>query len=443
MHACLTALLLLLSLSPLVGAQASSVFWEKGLATALERARRLQRPILAAIHAPGNKASEVFLDKTYKDPAVRRLLREYVCVVGTEKPFPKIKEGARKGMSQAFLTVSFAEARKVEMDLRKRYLGSGELALPQHLILDSGGHLVDRSVDPLTAKELANFLGKGLDRVSPGWNPNPETPAGKPTKNVQLLPTSLLFTGTEEQKAQLLDQLLESDARIALLELYPKIKSEDTKVLVLSKIRFSKGDLSWQEPLLLGALRDKSAVVRANAAVNAAGVGLPGLAPVLLKAAKKEKVADNAKELDIETLSELVRALAACGKNHRATRKWLFALEKHRNSGIRKVFYVSMASWAKDSKEKKLRSLLLTEGLHDADWAVRSAAIWTLAEIRSKKAVSDIKRMQARTTRPWRKAFYPLALARIQGQKPDPEAWEKARVLLTGEKIPRPGTSSD
>ena len=107
MNACKPALLsaCLLSFCLPALAQDSSVFWEKGLTTAIERARRLQRPILAALHAPGNKASETFLSKTYADGALRAILREYVCIAGTEKPFPKIQDGARKGFSQAFGTI--------------------------------------------------------------------------------------------------------------------------------------------------------------------------------------------------------------------------------------------------------------------------------------------------------------------------------------------------
>jgi hypothetical protein len=431
MNACIPALFLVLGLSAAARAQDVPVFWEKDLALAIERARRLQRPILAALHAPGNEESETFLDKTYKAVELRKLLREYVCVVGTAKPFPEILEGERKGMSSVFMTVSFEEAKKVEQELRKRYLGSEEVTIPQHLILNSLGQLVNQKEGALDAKALAAFLTKGLDRVSPGWSPESK-----------ILPVHLLFTGTAAEQGRVLDQFFASDGQDALLELYPRIEDEATKVLLLSKIRFADGDLKWQEPILLAALDDKSPTVRAHAAVNATGLGLAGLAKALLRVAKMEKVADDATGKEVEVLSELIAALATCGKKHRTTRKWLFLLEKHRNPEIRSVFYVSMASWAKDRKEKKLRSLLLSEGLLDAEWDVRCAAIWSLAEMRSKKSVAVIKRMLARERTEWRQEFFSLALARIRGKAPDPDVWEAARLRLSGENIPRPWSAA-
>ena len=442
MKASISVLLLCASLPASAWAQDVPVFWEKDVETALVRAQRLHRPILAAVHAPGNKVTQAFLRKGYTDPKVRRLLREYVCVVGTAKAFPRIQEGPGKGMSSAFLTLSFEEAKKVEQELRVRFLGAGVVSVPQHLILNSKGQLVNNVAGGMEIQELVDFLTKGLDRVSPGWNPGGEEKRGGKSTTVKILPTEFLFTGTEEQRALVLDQILGSERKPVLLGLYPKIKNESTKILVLEKIRFSHGDLGWQAPILLAAIQDESAKVRAHAAVNATGLASPGLADALLKAAKKEKVADVAAEKDIEALTELVQAVAVCGRKDRASRKWLFSLEKHRNAGVRKAFYVAMAAWAKDSKDKKVRSILFNEGLHDPDWAVRSAAIFSLAEMRYKKAVPEIKKMLARTQREWRKEFYPLALARMDGKATDPEKWEKARALLANERIHRPWTKS-
>lgn len=426
--------LLPLLLSPCLSAQVQQVhvFWEARLGAALKRAARLQRPVLVALHAD-NKASSRLLEEVYPVGEVRSLLKEMVCVVACKDSFPAIAKGPRKGMSSVYLVVSAEDTQAVHKAVLARYLGDDEEAkAPQHIFLSPDGYLISREKGMVDAASFAAVLRKVLDQVDPAWKPLPVKPP-KPevgrNKNVEAgeaaVPWASLFSKSGKEKNETIEKLVALKDKNVILSLYAQIQEPRTKAGIFAEIRRQGGDISWAMPMVRSGLSAMGRRVRNEAAVTAQRLKRTELLEDLLALAKEEK--------DRGVFSEMLRAIAACADQSKSAREFIIKQYRHRNERVRKNAYIALAEF---DKSKKVRETLVKRGLKDKDMPVRSAAIWALAELGHKSALGKIKKLKARMRHDLRRAFYDLAIKRLEGAESS-KAWTDARRMIAEEKLDR------
>lgn len=405
------------------------VFWEGSLEGAMQRARRIGRPILVAVHKPSDKASRRMLQQVYASPEVRNLLREFVCVAACADPAPPIEIGPRKGQSSIFGTVTVAEHQAVLEKVRTKYLGDGAIARPQHLFLDADGHLILRKEHFVEAEKFAHLLAELLDRCDPGWRGPAVVEAKQPAAGpVEEVDWSGLFERDVKKRQKAIQRLLRSVDKDLVLSMYKNVRDPETKAMILEGVRRA-GAADWALPLVREALADEDATVRAQAAVTAeAAAG----AELLSELSQRYKV-----EKDAFVQRELVRAIGACAHGNKKALQILGKAIRSKDDLVRANAYVAMGVAGGHSKDvaSRLADILIAKGLRDRDVVGRSAAVWALGEIRCKRAISAIEKLSMRDRRWSRRGLYRDALRRIQGETV--ANWDRARRDVAREEIRR------
>ncbi|MCA8970440.1 MAG: HEAT repeat domain-containing protein [Planctomycetes bacterium] len=407
------------------------VFWEPSIADALTRATRLGRPVLIAVLDPGEAASRYYLDEVYPSLLVHPVMRELVCVVGSNEPTAPLTEGPRKGMSAVFQTVSSQSALAVAKDVEQRYLGEQVKKAPIHLVLNGGGHLIATKTGKLKRSEFVRFLTKTLDDQDPGWQGTIDPLAMKQGGDKQqgaAIPFAGLFGDDQNAARKAIESLLDATDKTLVARLYPQIPSPSTRARVFEAARKRNGDRSWLEAVLELGIADKDPEVRAQAAVTAEEVRTPGLASKLLKAWEEER--------DDIARDELLRAAAACGRGDADVWDALGQAVKDKSDRSRANAYVALARFgdADDKLASRSVDVLMRRGLRERDDRTRNASIWALAELRSRRARKDIEKLAKKERGPV-KRFFEKALDRIDGK--DVEGWGDSRRFFASETIRR------
>ncbi len=158
------AQLLLTALALLAGAQsqptrsaapgdASQVLWQRSLDDALELSRALERPLLVAINADGESASERIVRERYRDPAWVAHTRSFVCVVASvfrHTPRDHADDGERVECPR-FGEVTCAEHAALEPAAHARWLAGKVIELfgetterisPRHVLISPQGEVL-------------------------------------------------------------------------------------------------------------------------------------------------------------------------------------------------------------------------------------------------------------------------------------------------------------
>lgn len=407
------------------------VFWEPTLDVAFDRARRLGRPVLVAVHEPSDKASRKFLDQIYPSPLVQPLLRELVCVVASTEATAPLTEGPRKGMSVLFRTVTSAEAQAVAAEVGKRYLGDEISKAPIHLFVNAEGHLIKTRTGRLSQKDFIAFVEGVLDDRDPSWRPALDS--GKRSTRSQdsaaAAPFAGLFGDDEKARKRAIQELLDAPDKTIVARIFAQIPSAETKQKLLEAARRKSGDKSWLAAVLDLAIDDKDPEVRAQAAVTAEVARIPGLLEKMLDTYGGEK--------DVLVRDELLRAMAASARGDRRVWAILNQAVKAKEDKSRAMAYVALARFgdADDTLASRSVDVLLRRGVKDRDARTRNAAVWALAELRSKRAIKDLEKLLKRTRKGLTKRFIEKAIDRINGKAV--EGWDDSRRVVSRETIRR------
>jgi len=179
-----------LLVAPLALAQAPrlpdqrQVFWQRDLADALELSAATQRPLLIAINADGESASELIVRERYRDPNWVAHTRSFVCVVASyfrHEPRDHSDDGVRRACPR-FGEVTCGEHMALEPATHARFLAGTRIELfgevtdrisPRHVLVSPRGEV-------LFDRYLLFDLGE-LDAELERWAQRfPATPAEPP-----------------------------------------------------------------------------------------------------------------------------------------------------------------------------------------------------------------------------------------------------------------------
>ena len=415
------------------------VVFEGDFDKALLRAKRLGRPLVVAVHKPSDKHSRRMLDEVYPSPFVRPLMREFVCIAACAEAVAPIADGPRKGKSSTFKTVTVAEHQACAKEVAARYLGDEASSAPQHLFLDSAGHLIERVRGYKSADDFHDQLEKILNKCDPGWRPSVAGVAAKPSSKGKsrssAVPFADLFSGNRERRRRSAAKLVAVPDKNQVLEVYKKLVDVETRALVVEEARRSKGDRSWLPSFVRMALSDKSAEVRAEAAIAASSLAKPEMLKDLFASYDREK--------DEFARGALLRALAmslgskdskvkASATEQSRVWKHAYAESKNRTPKVRARAYVAIAAYGKvsDAARKRCIDLLVSRGLKDRDRGGRSAAVWALADLNSKRSRTLIQKLIPRERSRRVREFYERAVERCNGNVADWK-WVDDRRRLT------------
>ena len=416
------------------------IVFEGNFEDALRRAKRLGRPIVVAVHKPSVKYSRRMLDEVYTSPFVRPLMREFVCIAACSEAVAPIDEGPRKGKSSTFKTVTVAEHQACAKEVASRYLGDEADSAPQHLFLDSAGHLIERVRGYKDADDFRVVLEKILDKADPGWRPSVAAVVAKRSSKGKArssaVPFADLFEGNKTRRQRAAAKLVAVPDKNQVLELFKKVVEAETRAMIVEEAWRSKGDRQWLPAFVRVALEDKASDVRAEAAVACVVLASPKMLDSLFASFEAEK--------DDYVRGQLLRALANSlgakdakdkATSTQQTRVWKLVLHeaKSRSSKVRARAYVAMAYYAKTSDAARKRGIdsLISRGLKDRDRAGRSAAVWALADLGSKRARSAIQKLIPRERNRRLREFYARAIERFDGNVADWK-WAEDRRRLSG-----------
>ena len=148
-----------LCLAPLAFAQAPrfpderQILWQRELGDALELSAALQRPLLIAINADGESASELIVRERYRDPRWVAHTRSFVCVVASyfrHEPRDHADDGVRQPCPR-FGEVTCAEHMALEPATHARFLAGTRIELfgevtdrisPRHVLVSPQGEVL-------------------------------------------------------------------------------------------------------------------------------------------------------------------------------------------------------------------------------------------------------------------------------------------------------------
>jgi hypothetical protein len=165
---------------------ARQILWQRSLGDALELSRVNGRPLLVAINADGESASESIVRERYRDPRWVANTRSFVCVVASyfrHTPRDHDDSGARV-VCPRFGEVTCGEHMALEPATHERFLKGVTIELfgettdrisPRHVLVDVNGEVV---FDRYLLFDLSE-LDRELEAAAKRWPTKPEAPLPK------------------------------------------------------------------------------------------------------------------------------------------------------------------------------------------------------------------------------------------------------------------------
>jgi HEAT repeat protein len=432
---------LLLPLSAPVAAQElpRSLFFEPSLERALERATRIRRPVLVAVHAAGDEKTRQTFETLYLDPVVKQLSREIIVCLACGDDHPAVAEGPEKGRSTLFPGLTPEELKAVDQAVRQKYFAGGTCRKPAHLVLDPLGNLMQAKEGSLTKEELVQLVRDGLDAVDLNWNtaapPSAREPgdAKKKRPDAGLAkganatpPWSGIFEANDVVRRATIEELFATGDDALVLKLYHQLRDDKDQQARIEFLRMAAKE-GHKPPvsMFIDALEDKDPLVRSHGAVSLEITRLAdGVAP-LQKALRKEK--------DERVLADMVRGLGASGHHDDAALETVLKYTRDRSDTIRANAYVALRF---AGEKPKVKEALQKRGLSDNDTKAKHAAIWTLGFMRDKSARELLEKEQKKERGPMGGLLIRTAISLIDGGEMLPIYLREVRQF-TGETISR------
>jgi len=394
--------------------------WVPSLERAKQQAAKRHAPILVAIHQQFDptrdkekwEAVDRMVKVTYRDREVVRTARRFVCVVVSLgwKPPP-----GREKTERLFGQLSGKQNQALEERIRADYLTSEDnVVIPQHLILDPDGKLLDRflldrkPVDfvRLLKGALARFHGEApVDAVTADAR---EVIKGLKAENADTRHTAfrqaLAFLGADKNNRAVRD---------AAEQYLRTLKGAGLARKALNAIdeAGSEGALL----LLVPSLKHRNAGVRRRSLDV-----LAGAAPY--KSLLKPLGQRVRTELEEAPLRSLVTALAHYAEELDDALKLLNKLVSHKNDSIKVLATLEAAREGNSAIYGKL----LARARAESNVSVRIAAILGLARMKAAKALPTLESVRAKGLEDQNLIqALDAAIAALGGKAPQTQALEK------------------
>ncbi len=198
--------------------EARQVDWQRSLEDALELSRTLERPLLVAINADGESASERIVRERYRDPEWVAQTRSFVCVVASvfrHSPRDHADNGERIPCPR-FGEVTCAEHIALEPATHARWLAGKVIELfgetterisPRHVLVSPQGEVLFDRYLLFELSELDAELARWATRLPPRPCPDPRAWDGAgsfdPSARARLATENALAAGDRRLRAVL------------------------------------------------------------------------------------------------------------------------------------------------------------------------------------------------------------------------------------------------
>ncbi|MHC4225032.1 MAG: HEAT repeat domain-containing protein [Planctomycetota bacterium] len=398
-------------------AERPQVEWMGGWDEAFALARKTGRPVMVCINSKdGEQANDRAAKATYRDPWFVPLSRRFVMIVVSTRKHGGIVGCPRFG--KVTCDQHLACWRKLREHHGKEFLLPGttdEMISPQHAWFAPDGRLLHRKEYELSRDDLLKRMRAVLAEL--GREPGPENKpptSSAPMDDTDRAHLERLRTGNAKTRWAALGTLLATekvDVHAALLKL---LKSSRDIALRCDILRaFGHAQVHDARAAIEARLGDEDELIRSFSAVALEGLGDPASIRVLNKRAQTERKPIVRKNL--------YRAMGACGGpsgNKSAAKALMKALDKDPHQVVRKHAALALALYAGGPGAKSILKRLEQTAARTKDRDVRSALVYTLAQIGNEKStVRVLKKVLEDMKVDWEQSFVEGAIAKLEGRQ--------------------------
>jgi HEAT repeat protein len=393
------------------------VEWMGNWDEAFALARKTGRPVMVCINSKdGEQANERAAKATYRDPWFVPLSGRFVMIVVSTRKHGGVVGCPRFG--KVTCDQHLACWKKLREHHGKEFLLPGttdEMISPQHAWFAPDGRLLHRKEYELSRDDLLRRMRSVLAELGQQTGPEEKRrTSSAPMDDADRAQLERLRTGNAKTRWAALGTLLAAekvDVHAALLKL---LKSSRDVALRCDILRaFGHARVHDARPAIEARLGDEEELIRSFAAVALEGIGDPASIRVLNRRSQTERKPVVRKNL--------CRAMGACGGpsgSKPAAKALLRAMDKDPHQIVRKHAALALALYATGPGAKAILKRLEQTAARTKDREVRSALVYTLAQIGNEKSTVRVLRgvlddMKA----DWEQSFVKGAIAKLEGRQ--------------------------
>ncbi len=317
--------------------------WQVGLDAAIEKARSEKKPLLISMHLSSEIACQRMLRNIYTDEDVLARLADFVVVptcFDRHKEEERDVNGTRKTVSTLFKTLSCADLRQNEKEVREEFFETQDVKVPNHIFVGLDGKIYLQKIYELKKADFLKLLDRALvlfgNKVVRGLE-----------KESQAL-FKKIRRGGIKQKKQAVRAIVELGDEEKMKLLYMTIqglkKDEERGACVRA---LGSDAMKAAEFIVLKWLHDRSTFVRNCAVVTLEEMRAQDAAEDLLSL--HQRTSDKEKELR----KDILRAFGPCAGDEPKAREILLAHVNDRWEPMRLAALMSLGSFLDDEDVQK------------------------------------------------------------------------------------------
>jgi hypothetical protein len=391
------------------------IAWKETLKQALDQAKEQKLPVLVAMLSDNEPSCRKIAEHHYADPALIDLLAKVPCVIASPNVHEPTEQDGRAVCSR-FGTVTCAQHCAAYEELNGLLYRKRTPVIPQHLLLDETGEIVDSRPFYVPPETLRRWLVRALKRLRPDLL----APADLEERGDALVENSLfdqLQFGTTEQRqhaASLLDDM-EAETVARALEGYVSRLNSVGRERLLSMI--ADCGMSCASYFLSRYLTSNDPGLRVAAAIGFQHLGSEQPLGALLLRLESEQ--------DSRARAALLLAIGRCGSHSPRARSVVLQVGAGGDTQARLAALLALGDLDPNPEVVSL----LVHNVESKDPRLARAAIWSAGKLRLKDAAAPIERILSKL--PDRtNLLAELALKLIRGESVDETFYAEQKPSL-------------